>query len=78
MDVVSALKTFLRVAETGSFSAAAIDLGLTQPAVSRQVSALEAHLNTRLLHRTTNALALTVEGEKMIPMALQVLEADLF
>lgn len=75
MDVVSALKTFLRVAETGSFSAAAIDLGLTQPAVSRQVSALEAHLNTRLLHRTTNALALTVEGEKMIPMALQVLEA---
>jgi DNA-binding transcriptional LysR family regulator len=75
MDIVSALKTFLRVAETGSFSAAAIDLGLTQPAVSRQVSALEAHLNTRLLHRTTNALALTVEGEQLIPRALQVLEA---
>ena len=32
MDVVAALRTFLRVAETGSFSAAAIDLGLTQPA----------------------------------------------
>jgi DNA-binding transcriptional LysR family regulator len=75
MDIISALKTFLRVAETGSFSAAAVDLGLTQPAVSRQVSALEAHLNTRLLHRTTSALALTVEGEKMIPMALQVLGA---
>lgn len=75
MDIVSALRTFLRVAETGSFSAAAIDLALTQPAVSRQVSALEAHLNTRLLHRTTTALALTVEGEKIIPMALQVLEA---
>lgn len=75
MDIVSALRTFLRVAETGSFSAAAIDLGLTQPAVSRQVSSLEAHLNTRLLHRTTTALALTVEGEQMIPMALQVLEA---
>jgi DNA-binding transcriptional LysR family regulator len=75
MDIVSTLKAFLRVAETGSFSAAAIDLGLTQPAVSRQVSALEAHLNIRLLHRTTSALALTVEGEQMIPRARQVLEA---
>ncbi|WP_028745224.1 LysR family transcriptional regulator [Rhizobium mesoamericanum] len=75
MDTISALRAFLRVAETGSFSAAAIDLGLTQPAVSRQVSALEGHLNTRLLHRTTNALALTVEGEQMIAMALRVVEA---
>lgn len=75
MDIVSALKTFLRVAETGSFSAAASDLGLTQPAVSRQVLALEEHFNTRLLHRSTNALALTAEGEQMIPMALRVIEA---
>jgi len=75
MDVVSALRTFLRVAQTKSFSAAAIDLDLTQPAVSRQVSALEAHLKTRLLHRTTSALALTAEGERMLPMALRVIEA---
>lgn len=75
MDVVSALRTFLRVAQTRSFSAAAIDLNLTQPAVSRQVSALEAHLKTRLLHRTTTALALTAEGEQMLPMALRVVEA---
>lgn len=75
MDIVSALRTFLRVAETSSFSAAALDLGLTQPAVSRQVSALEARLNMRLLHRTTTALALTAEGERMIPMARRVLEA---
>ncbi|EJL51915.1 transcriptional regulator [Rhizobium sp. CF122] len=75
MDIVSALRAFLRVAETGSFSAAAIDLDLTQPAVSRQVSALEGHLNTRLLHRSTNALALTVEGEQVIAMALRVVEA---
>ena len=75
MDIVCALRTFLRVAETGSFSAAAIDLKLTQPAVSRQVSALEAQLDTRLLHRSTTALALTAEGERMIPMALRVIEA---
>ena len=75
MDIVSALRTFLRVAETGSFSAAAIDLGLTQPAVSRQVCALEAHLNTRLLHRTTIGQALTKEGEQIIDMALKVIEA---
>jgi len=75
VDVVSALRTFLRVAETKSFSAAAIDLNLTQPAVSRQVSALEAHLKTRLLHRTTSALALTAEGEQMLPMALRVVES---
>ncbi|MET4692005.1 DNA-binding transcriptional LysR family regulator [Sinorhizobium fredii] len=75
MDIVSALRTFLRVAEAGSFSAAAVDLDLTQPAVSRQVSALEAHLNTRLLHRTTSTVALTAEGEQIIPMALRVVEA---
>lgn len=75
MDIVSALRTFLRVAETSSFSAAAQDLQLTQPAVSRQISALEARLNVRLLHRTTSALALTAEGERIIPMALRVLEA---
>lgn len=75
MDVVSALRTFLRVAQTKSFSAAALDLNLTQPAVSRQVSALEAHLKTRLVHRTTSALALTAEGEQMLPMALRVIEA---
>lgn len=75
MDIVSTLQTFMRVVETGSFSAAAVDLSLTQPAVSRQISALEAHLNTRLLHRTTSALALTAEGEQIIPMALKVIEA---
>nr|WP_314092899.1 LysR substrate-binding domain-containing protein [uncultured Shinella sp.] len=75
MDVVSALRSFLRVAETGSFSHAALDLGLTQPAVSRQVSSLEEHYSIRLFHRTTNALRLTVEGEQMIPMAQKVIDA---
>jgi DNA-binding transcriptional LysR family regulator len=75
MDIVSALRTFLRVVETGSFSAAAADLQVTQPAVSRQVSALENHFNARLLHRTTSGLSLTAEGERMQPIALRILEA---
>ncbi|MDV4156042.1 MULTISPECIES: LysR family transcriptional regulator [Rhizobium] len=75
MDIVSALRTFQRVVETGSFSAAAHDLDVTQPAVSRQVAALEGHFNTRLLHRTTSGLSLTAEGERMLPMALRILEA---
>lgn len=75
MDIVSALRTFLRVAEAGSFSAAAHDLGLTQPAVSRQMAALEEHYNARLFHRSTNALSLTVEGERMIPMVQRAVEA---
>lgn len=75
MDIVCPLRTFSRGADTGSFSAAAFDLNVTQPAVSRQVSALEAHLNMRLLHRSTTALALMAEGKQAIPMALKVIEA---
>lgn len=75
MDIVGALRTFLRVVEAGSFSAAAADLKLTQPAVSRQISALETHLGVRLLHRSTTALALTLEGERTIPVAQRVVEA---
>lgn len=75
MDLVVALKSFLRVAETGSFSTAAIDLKLTQSAVSRHVSALEQHYGVRLLHRTTSVLSLTAEGERTIPLARNVLEA---
>lgn len=75
MDIVSALRSFLRVAEAGSFSAAAGDLQLTQPAVSRQISALEARFETRLLHRTTSGLSLTAEGQRVIPIATRILEA---
>ena len=52
------LRTSL-AAERGSFSAAARELGLTQPAVSQQIAGLERHLRTRLLNRSTRKLALT-------------------
>lgn len=75
VDVVVALKSFLRVAETGSFSLAAADLGLTQSAASRQVAGLEDHFAVRLFHRSTGGLALTAEGERTLDLARRVLES---
>ncbi len=75
MDLIAVLKTFLRVAETGSFSAVAAERGVTQPAVSRQVSALEEHLGTRLVQRTTQAVSLTEEGRDLVPRAQDLVDA---
>jgi DNA-binding transcriptional LysR family regulator len=56
------LLTFRAVARAGSFSAAARELALTQPAVSQQVAALERELGARLLHRGPGGLTLTEAG----------------
>jgi DNA-binding transcriptional LysR family regulator len=56
------LLTFRAVARAGSFSAAARDLSLTQPAVSQQVAALERELGARLLHRGPGGPTLTDAG----------------
>jgi DNA-binding transcriptional LysR family regulator len=61
-DYLFALKLFVRVAHTGSFSAAGRELGLTQPSVSRMISSLEQEVGTQLLTRTTRAVALTEAG----------------
>jgi DNA-binding transcriptional LysR family regulator len=63
MDRLTAMQTFVRVVESGSFSAVARELRTTQSAVSKQVAALERVLGARLLSRTTRSLALTEEGE---------------
>ncbi|WP_052283354.1 LysR family transcriptional regulator [Kluyvera genomosp. 1] len=60
---LNAIATFLRVAEAGSFSAAARQSGMKQSAVSQQVAALEDELGVVLLHRTTRVMALTEHGE---------------
>ncbi|HEV7778349.1 MAG TPA: LysR family transcriptional regulator [Luteibacter sp.] len=73
MDRFSAMTTFVRVAELGSLSAAARDLGLSQPAVSQQVAALEKRLGVRLVQRTTRRLALTDAGEAYYTRAKQIL-----
>lgn len=60
---LNAIATFLRVAEAGSFSAAARQSGVKQSAVSQQIAALEEELGVVLLHRTTRAMALTEQGK---------------
>jgi LysR family transcriptional regulator, regulator for bpeEF and oprC len=62
MDRLDAIKIFVLVVESGSFSAAARELGVGQPAVSKHVASLEAHLGARLLMRTSRNLSLTEAG----------------
>jgi len=64
MKELSNLTSFVRSAETGSFSAAARRLGLTAAAVSRNVARLETQLGLRLFHRSTRHLTLTESGER--------------
>lgn len=62
MDKVYAMQLFIRVAELESFTRAAESLGLPKGSISRQIQALENHLGTQLLHRTTRRVQLTQDG----------------
>ena len=75
MDLIASLQTFLRVAETASFSAVAAERGVTQPAISRQITALEQQLGTRLVERSTHAVSLTQEGRDLITTAQELVDA---
>lgn len=72
MDRLQAMQTFVRVVESGSFSAVARELNATQSAVSKQVAALERTLGARLLSRTTRSLALTEEGQRYFEQARRI------
>jgi DNA-binding transcriptional LysR family regulator len=63
------LRIFVAVAETGSLSAAARRLKLSQPTVGRRVQALETSLATRLFDRLPGGYALTAAGAALLPMA---------
>jgi LysR family transcriptional activator of dmlA len=63
MDKLQAIRYFLRVIEAGSFSAAARQLEVSPPAVTKLVAALEREIGTRLLHRDAHRVALTPDGE---------------
>lgn len=76
MDRLSAMRVFSQVVDSGSFAKAADRLGLSTSAASRQVAELEAHLQTRLLNRTTRRVSLTESGRTFHARAVQLL-ADL-
>ena len=61
--VDSKLLTFLKVADKGSYTLAAQELSLTQPAVSQQMKLLETELGVKLFNRVDNSLKLTYQGE---------------
>ena len=76
-DEILAMIAFARVVEAGSFTGAAAKLGVAKSVVSARISALEEHLGTRLLQRTTRKLSLTPEGLTLIePCARLVATAD--
>ncbi len=62
MDRLDAMRMFVRVAELGSLSAVAQQLGVARSVVTRQVAALEAHLGAKLMVRSTRHLSLTSAG----------------
>lgn len=62
MDKLDAMQTFVRVAEAGSFIAVANQLQVARSAITRQITALEAHLGTKLITRSTRSLSLTAAG----------------
>ena len=62
MDRVAAVALFIRIVETGSFSKAAAQFGITQPTATKAVAAMEQRLGARLLHRTTRGVSPTEVG----------------
>jgi DNA-binding transcriptional LysR family regulator len=73
MDRFHALTAFVKVVDLGSFARAAERLELSTSAVSRQVAELEAHLEVRLLNRTTRRLSLTEVGQAFYERCVQLL-----
>ncbi|PPU77646.1 MULTISPECIES: LysR family transcriptional regulator [Xanthomonas] len=72
MDLAS-LAAFVAIADSGSFSAAAESLHLTQPAVSKRIALLEAQLSARLFDRLGRQVVLTEAGQALLPRAQRVL-----
>jgi DNA-binding transcriptional LysR family regulator len=80
MDRITGLQLFVRIVETGSFSKASADLGVTQPTATKHVAAVEARLGARLLNRNTRGVSATEIGalyyEKCKVIQRQLEEAD--
>ena len=75
LDSLPALVLFVRIVQYGSLSGAARHSGLSRSAVSKQLSALEEKLGTRLLQRSTRSVKLTEAGKQILGEATQIQEA---
>lgn len=75
MIPLSAIQVFCRVVETGSFSKAAAALGIGQPAVTKQIAAIEKKLDLRLLNRNTRGVSVTETGARLYERCRGILEA---
>jgi LysR family transcriptional regulator, regulator for bpeEF and oprC len=73
MDRMGAISLFVRVVDAGSFSAVARTLSVGQPAVSKQIAALEAYLGAQLLQRTSRSLTLTEAGRDFYESGVRLL-----
>jgi len=73
MDRLDSMRLFVRVAELGSFSAVAQQMNVARSVVTRQVAALEAHLGTKLLARSTRRLSLTSAGATYLEKCREIL-----
>jgi DNA-binding transcriptional LysR family regulator len=80
MDRITGIQLFIRIVETGSFSKASLDLGVTQPTATKHVAAVEARLGARLLNRNTRGVSATEIGalyyEKCKAIQRELEEAD--
>ncbi|MEO1503986.1 MAG: LysR family transcriptional regulator [Pseudomonadota bacterium] len=74
LDRLTLLETFARIAERGSISSAARDLGLSQASASRHLAELETRFGVELVRRTTHSLALTEAGEDCLTEARKLIE----
>lgn len=75
IDRVELMRTFVRIVEAGSLSAAARQLNTTQATISRRLQSLETMLGVKLVLRTTHAMKLTDDGERGYQHAKQVIDA---
>jgi LysR family transcriptional regulator, regulator for bpeEF and oprC len=73
VDQLSAMRAFVRVVESGTFTRAAELLDMPKPTVTKLIQALESHLRTKLLNRTTRRVTVTPDGAAYYERAVRLL-----
>lgn len=74
MDKLRAMRVFRRIAELGSFAAAAKDVGISPAFATKNLSALEADLGVQLIRRTTRRQSLTEAGQAYLERVIRILD----